>query len=635
MAQDLKADTASQVVRLGPAVSISDGFTAVTSLTLAGADEFVAIKNDGTVVDISGRTTDLAAVAGADGMYDFTITDTDLSLEGNFEIVATDVNLILPIVNRFNVMSEAAYDSKYGTDSGTAMKVNAAATTLSVSDLLSSGQALDTTLGVLDVVNLANTTTVATDAETAIGLLNDIAASDVWDEDEALAIYNRLILAELTKNWSADVRVVAVSAIPAEFDNLVLYGSDDPIADDWNNNFGSMNDTGVWSDGGDQGTSHKWLLIRNTTTGAGDDITDDFWIKIQFSSDSQATWKDICFINMKGTCGLTDSFYFTTGGFKWYPDIHTTPASAYAQTPNFEQNDTARRLLGTLGTDLLTKLSSDDWQANLELQYDGTGLIGDAFPSRQDQVAAISGSLTLPLAAESKVLTDGAATNDYDATANHDGTLYTVTDNDNSDPGINTELRYDAGSAVVSHLHMHGWYQDGTAPFTNSCLTQAYDWEGAAYETIEVLSHVTAEQEHNPLILSRHVSTVANGPGGDAGVIDIRFIQAAQDTGSGSTINLDHCVVMYISPTLTAAEVNAEMVDVLNVDTWAELAADPGAAPTITGMLKLLYMALRNKVVTTASEQTIHQDDGTELLESDLTDIADTSFTKDKMRSPD
>jgi hypothetical protein len=114
MAQDLKADTASQVVRVGPAVDKDDGFTVITTLTLAGADEFVVIKNDGTVVDISGRTTDLAAVTGADGMYDFTITDTDLSLEGSFEIVATDVSLCLPIVNRFNVMSADAYEAKYG-----------------------------------------------------------------------------------------------------------------------------------------------------------------------------------------------------------------------------------------------------------------------------------------------------------------------------------------------------------------------------------------------------------------------------------------------------------------------------------------------------------------------------------------
>lgn len=288
-----------------------------------------------------------------------------------------------------------------------------------------------------------------------------------------------------------------------------------------------------------------------------------------------------------------------------------------------------------IGTDDNHLLSADDWQSNLELQYDGTGLIGDAFPARQDQVAAISGALTLPAVAESRVLDDGAETNAYTDTAIHNGVLHTITDNDNSDPGIQNTYRFDIADAPPSHVHLHGWYQDGAAPFTNSCLLQAYDWAGAAFETIETLIHATAEQEHNPILLSRHASTTANGPASAEGIVDIRFVQAAQDNGSGSTMNVDHLTVQYVNPTLTAAEVNAEMLDVLDVDTFAELSADPGAAPTITGMLKLLYMALRNKVVTTANEQTIHQDDGTELLESDLTDIANTSFTKDKMRSPD
>ena len=59
---------------------------------------------------------------------------------------------------------------------------------------------------------------------------------------------------------------------------------------------------------------------------------------------------------------------------------------------------------------------------------------------------------------------------------------------------------------------------------------------------------------------------------------------------------------------LSAAQVNAEMVDVLNVDTWSELTSIPGASATITEMLRLLFAAYRNKQTQTSSLQTLRND---------------------------
>jgi hypothetical protein len=63
----------------------------------------------------------------------------------------------------------------------------------------------------------------------------------------------------------------------------------------------------------------------------------------------------------------------------------------------------------------------------------------------------------------------------------------------------------------------------------------------------------------------------------------------------------------------TPAQVNAEVVDVLDVDaTWDELT--PGARPvnpTITQILRFIYQVSRNKMEITDSTITFYQDDGT------------------------
>lgn len=346
MAQPLKADTASQVVRIGPAVSVSDGFTAVTSLALTTADEAVIIKNDGTVVDISGGTWTFAAVTGSDSMYDLTIKNTDVSLEGKLEVIITDVSLCLPIVNRFEVLSEAAYDSLYATDTGAGMKT---------------------------------------------ALIDDAITASKYDE-----------------------------------------------------------------------------------------------------------------------------------------------TTAFPQT-------------ASVSAAVLT---------NFILQYDGgAGLLGDPFPFRQDQGTTLEGGVTLEHPASADVVTDGVATNDYTATAVHDGTLFIVTDNDNSDPGIDTYLDFVLDSNTAAFIHFHGWFNDGAGPATNTCLMQNRNWAAATWETIHTLTSAGSEEEHDPAVLARHRSTLANGPGGVENVTRTRFVMAAQDTGSGSTINIDHCVAKYVVPGLTAADV--------------------------------------------------------------------------------
>jgi len=78
---------------------------------------------------------------------------------------------------------------------------------------------------------------------------------------------------------------------------------------------------------------------------------------------------------------------------------------------------------------------------------------------------------------------------------------------------------------------------------------------------------------------------------------------------------------------LSAAEVNAEVLDVLNVDTFAEPSGVPAATATLATKLGYLFMALRNQVTVTASKKTFFDDGGSAEWEKDLSDDG-TTYTE-------
>ena len=69
------------------------------------------------------------------------------------------------------------------------------------------------------------------------------------------------------------------------------------------------------------------------------------------------------------------------------------------------------------------------------------------------------------------------------------------------------------------------------------------------------------------------------------------------------------------------AQINAEVVDVMTVDTIAEMAQQqPPVAPTFAEMVSYLYMALRNKGDVTATLKEFHNDAGTVIHKKVLSD---------------
>lgn len=80
--------------------------------------------------------------------------------------------------------------------------------------------------------------------------------------------------------------------------------------------------------------------------------------------------------------------------------------------------------------------------------------------------------------------------------------------------------------------------------------------------------------------------------------------------------------------TVTTAQVNAEVLDVLNVDTFAEPAAVPAATTTLQAMLHWIYTLARNERRTTATSDLVRNDaNGATIGTATLSDD-NTTFTR-------
>jgi len=79
---------------------------------------------------------------------------------------------------------------------------------------------------------------------------------------------------------------------------------------------------------------------------------------------------------------------------------------------------------------------------------------------------------------------------------------------------------------------------------------------------------------------------------------------------------------------LSAAEVNAEMLDVLNVDVFGELAAPPAASSTLRDKLTWIFMCHRNLRTETATQRKLYADNGSTLVGTEAVSDDGTTFTK-------
>ena len=74
--------------------------------------------------------------------------------------------------------------------------------------------------------------------------------------------------------------------------------------------------------------------------------------------------------------------------------------------------------------------------------------------------------------------------------------------------------------------------------------------------------------------------------------------------------------------TLTAGQVNAEVVDALSVDSYAEPGVVPGATSSLKDKIGWLFMMARNKRVTTSNQDRVRND-------ADTADVGTATLNED------
>lgn len=218
--------------------------------------------------------------------------------------------------------------------------------------------------------------------------------------------------------------------------------------------------------------------------------------------------------------------------------------------------------------DINIKAVSEDETAadNLELQYDGTGLIGDTFPFTQAAGAALGGGLSIltTMASATAILGDS---NNLSNANTSDDSRWTADDN-----GAGAETIFRCTPADTLHipvaLTFEGYY-DEPAGATNGATLQVYNFNTAGWDTIATFANSTKDEDHEIPLSHAHRS-----PGTDTietvavtiGDVLIKFKQDAQETGNNCLL-IDYMVVGFVGGLVTAADV---------VDEWeTQSQADP------------------------------------------------------------
>ena len=76
------------------------------------------------------------------------------------------------------------------------------------------------------------------------------------------------------------------------------------------------------------------------------------------------------------------------------------------------------------------------------------------------------------------------------------------------------------------------------------------------------------------------------------------------------------------------ASVNAEVLDVLNVDTFAELSSPPAATSSLRAKLTWLFMWARNRSTQTSTERKLYADDATTVVGTEAVSDDGTTYSK-------
>lgn len=118
---------------------------------------------------------------------------------------------------------------------------------------------------------------------------------------------------------------------------------------------------------------------------------------------------------------------------------------------------------------------------------------------------------------------------------------------------------------------------------------------------------------------------IASLTAAQTGVTIANVTTVATVTNVTNGVNLTATTVLNNLGASATAQINAEMVDVVNVDTMSELGqATPSATPTMRQALMGPYMALRNQVTVSSTQKKFFNDAGTNIFTKAVSDDGST-----------
>lgn len=185
----------------------------------------------------------------------------------------------------------------------------------------------------------------------------------------------------------------------------------------------------------------------------------------------------------------------------------------------------------------VTAISGDTTAAdNLELQYDGTGLTGDTFPSTQAQLSNIANvGSAVNKSADSYTLTTGTQTaNSYTDTAALDGVRHTHTDTAGQ---LDLYYEFIIGGGSPSSVTITG----KLTGVNDDLEMYAYDWVATTWVQIGVMNGTTSSTN---AVFAYDLFVSMVGTGADIGKVRIRFTDGAY-TLTSATLYVDQIFVSY------------------------------------------------------------------------------------------
>ena len=149
-----------------------------------------------------------------------------------------------------------------------------------------------------------------------------------------------------------------------------------------------------------------------------------------------------------------------------------------------------------------------------------------------------------------------------------------------------------------------------TVAFTADSVTERTNAKGQYVATFDETSVISGD---HTLILFSGTRPVAIGYRTFAGV------DAEVATATPGVAELDAAGL---------SAINAQVVDALSIDTYAELTSPPAATSSLKDKITWLFMMLRNKVTQTSSERKLFADDGSTVVGTESVSDDGTTYTK-------